>query len=377
MSVYVKTSSGVTPIANLQEMRHRQYIFIGDSWGNGTSLSNTNDRYQIVLKDMLTKYDSKSKFYLSAVGGAGFAVKNNTFLTQLTTAYTAITGSTSTDITDPKAVTDIIVLGGLNDKGNDPDAISIAIAQFIAVAKSDFPNAKVQVGCIGRSTYFSDNWAVYSVSYRTYHDATLSNGGLYIDGSEWCMHYYNSLQRDYYHPDSTGHKMIARFLFKYLITGKGSFNSQIQSVPAMNNLLMGSEGNRPSVNTSNAVYTMQQDGMITFENVNLIVVGANSGTSLTSNSESCLLNCDINTLGYYGGAMHNASWNSTCAQLTIGYNSGNTWRNVAAIVFPIGNTVNSEFRFMFKILEPSGNTYTNVTQVQIHPFTITVPWYMC
>lgn len=376
MSVYVKTSKGAVPIVDLQQLSHRNYIFIGDSWMTGMSLSNSNVRYLSKLKDMLSKYDSKSLFYESSKGGSGFTVQGNTFLSLLEHAYDEITGSAKTDIQDPLSVTDIVVLGGLNDKSSSTSSISIVIAQFIYYARSKFPNAVVRIGCIGRSTYFSDNWNVYCNVYRAYHDAAINNGGTYIDGSEWCMHYYNALQADYYHPDENGHELIAQFLFQYLTTGKGSYNSPLYAVGNMYNLFSGSEGNRPSVKTT--FYTFQQDGMITFQNVGITAINdCNAGLNLVSGQNRTVLNCYVDTLGYYSGAIDNEDWNATHTQVLVGYDNGSSWINVDAEVCPICNPVNSEFRLKCRIFHPTGNTLNNVTTFQIYPFIITTPWYLC
>lgn len=367
---------------NGASLKMRNFIFIGDSWGEGMGLSNSDlsKRYQLLVKNRLIKYDPNSKVVLSAVSGAGFSVSGNSFLDQLNSVYNNIINGIS-EISKTKSVTDIIVLGGLNDRHQGYSSIKTALSTFISEARSKFPNAKIQIGCLGRSAVFSQCWDLYENSYRAYIDQSAEDGICYIKGSEYCMHNNNYLVSDGYHPNVDGHKMIADFLFNYLVTGASSVSTKICPYTTLWSLIAGSEGNRPTTNMNN-VYTMQQDGMITINLASYFTLVKSDGTignnvTLKNNEWLSIANGDSKTCGYMNGCEENLEWTCVTVNCLIGYDNGASWTWCPAVFRIESNVENSEIRWKIRLENPTGASFNNVMTFWISPFTLTLPWYMC
>lgn len=374
------TATGAIDYLN-KKLSLRRFIFIGDSWGTGMGLSDKTKRYQQIVKDRLLKYDPNSKILLSAKDGAGFAVSGNSFLDQLNTCYNTIIANKS-DIEDPDCVTDIIILGGLNDKDTKKDTIKTAIGTFNTTARQKFPNAKIQIGCLGRSAVYSQCYHLAINSYSAYSEKAAEDAVCYIKGSEYCMHHNGNLQSDGYHPNVDGHKMIADFLFNYLVTGGSSVCYGMTAYSSTLSCLFGGNNtHRPQVNMSRC-YTMQQDGTITLNLSSFIVLTKddghlNSGAKLSSNQWYCIMNGDSKNCGFMNGCEPNEEFTCTTVSMLLGYDNGSSWAYVETILRLESNVDNSEIRWNIRIVGGGLQDYNNVTTIWITPFTLSLPWYMC
>lgn len=193
---------------------NKKCIFISDSYGT------YNPSWQSKVKEYLNI--PNDSYYESAVSGAGFAT-GTTFESQLTTLASSMTPDVKNSITD------IIVCGGFNDAGVNPQSnVSLAIQSFVTYAKSTFPNAEVHVGFIGWSfnaEFVSELVAKGGVN--TYKQCRRF-GANYITNSELVMHdkrlFVEESQGDtplylgyaYVHPNSEGAAAIANCIANYL-----------------------------------------------------------------------------------------------------------------------------------------------------------------
>lgn len=366
----------------------RRFLFIGDSWGTGMGLEDTSKSYQQLVKARLLRNNSNHEVALYASNGSGFTTTGNTFLDQLNTAYTEINQelSTFTESIKPKDVTDIIALGGINDKDSTYETVKSAVATFISNAKSKFPNAKIHIGCLGWSAIAHENNKIYTISYRAYKDQVPYSGACYIKGSEYCMHNYNYFQQDAYHPTLNGAIVIADFLTNYLLSGSASINTQPIPYSTLNVLFGGSDGNRPTVSLSN-VQTMQQDGMITLTSTSHIYLNSNqinSGFTIERGVWKCIFNGDTKGCGYMTGHEYKAygskdrlAYMTTSCVFSITSDNGATKKSYPGLLALECNNENTEIRWNIRIDSSAEGDIYNVTEIAISPFTIVAPWYMC
>lgn len=123
-------------------MSNKKVLCISDSYG--VPVTEGYSTYPSWIDLLLTQVDG----YKIAEGGAGFvSYFNVTFLAKLQ--------SEIGNITNKNDYTDIIIAGGCNDASDSSIStitgaqISTAIQNFITYAKSQFPNAKIKIACIG------------------------------------------------------------------------------------------------------------------------------------------------------------------------------------------------------------------------------------
>lgn len=189
--------------------KNRKYIFIGDSYADGYTEVGT---FQSWVDRIITKLNLtlNVNVFRNHLGGTGFvnSVDNKTFLTLLT----------DLNITDKESITDIVVLGGFNDRTHLHETIINAIQTFIDRAKELYPNATVHIGEIGWSTLQQRRKEIGKMISNCYRKIPLM-GGRHIKNIEFSLHNYEWLTDDYGHPNGDGQESIANHLYEYLTTG--------------------------------------------------------------------------------------------------------------------------------------------------------------
>lgn len=199
-------------ISNINRELTKKYIFIGDSY-------NTTDTpqggTQIVpwssfLVDSLGL--TSSDYYNSGVSGAGW-VAGTTFLSQLQT----LAGGMTSD--EKNAISDIVVLGGINDSIADNSDVYTAISNFSTYVATNFPNAIITVGCISwgkqeiERTNIRTKQQIYNFAGNYKNMRTLEN--IFTAYHNYAMHY----QVNDGHPNEGGSQTIAYFVANALKGG--------------------------------------------------------------------------------------------------------------------------------------------------------------
>ena len=192
-------------IATINQKLNKKYIFIGDSY-------NTTDTptggTQIVpwssfLVDSLGL--TSSDYYNSGVSGAGW-VNGTTFLSQLQT----LAGNMTND--EKNSITDIVVLGGINDPVSENANVYTALNTFSTYVATNFPNAMITIGCIswGRQEIERVNlrtkFQIYNFASNNKNMRVLEN--IFTAYHNYAMHY----QTNDGHPNSGGSQTIAYFV---------------------------------------------------------------------------------------------------------------------------------------------------------------------
>ena len=129
---------------------NKKFILISDSYG---TLTNTNTKtWCEEFKNNLGL--SNNQVIIKAIGGARF---DESQAGSITTFQELLE-----EVPDDNDVTDIIVCGGYNDNGVPSATILTSITDFKTYANTHFPNAKISIGFIGKTTTHDK---IYPVAY--------------------------------------------------------------------------------------------------------------------------------------------------------------------------------------------------------------------
>jgi len=186
-------------------LTEKRYIFIGDSYNTTDTPSGGT---QIVpWSSYLDNYLSGVKYH-SGVSGSGFASGTKTFLDQLV--------DLSATISDKDKITDIVVLGGVNDGDKSYSAIINGIISFADYAAANYPNAMITVGMISGTR----NWVGKQrlMSIVDYYNSYSAPNYRHIDNAYTFYHNYNEYQSDD-HPLPAGSRRIAHNVANFLNYG--------------------------------------------------------------------------------------------------------------------------------------------------------------
>lgn len=176
---------------------NKKYVFVGDSYLEGYSPDGNTTSFGERAKTILG-LDSDNYTALYA-GGRGFAT---------THTFTQLVSAQAVDAN----VTDVIVLGGYNDRSKTLSEISAGMASFVTAVKSKYPFAKIKTGFIGCSASYGELFNIQNGINR-YIRAAGDNGIEYITNIENAIYDYSTmLSSDGYHPTDAGQESIARCL---------------------------------------------------------------------------------------------------------------------------------------------------------------------
>ena len=190
-----------------RNLASRNFIFIADSYGGLGWTSGVISRLSLTA-------------HAINIGGAGF--------------YAAGGGSNFQDgledyaatLTDDEkaAVTDIIVLGGVNDYNETVANIGAAIDAFNAYAKTTFPNAKIGCGCLSWMKRGNDIDGYVNRVIPTYQSKFSSTARCYYIPKMYVpMHNYANINSDGIHPNASGTAAIINYVSSWLLNGEADY----------------------------------------------------------------------------------------------------------------------------------------------------------
>lgn len=285
----------------MSNYHNRKYIFLGDSYGTGTNLASGEKNWIQNTVELMELTDSD--YFSSAVSGAGF-IAGTTFLSQLNTLANKMTAAQKASITD------IVILGGWNDRSSTFNAMMTAFGTFRTTAMSTFTNSDlvIHVGMV--------SW--HSSLANTHHICTLENwyksfplhykNVNYLTDIQYVMRIPNvsTMSSDSLHPNATGQLYIACSLKNCLLFGRTDLTLF---------------ENKPTIVYSNSsdgwYYEMWSNGIAKLWNKNSV-----SGVNITTSGNS-----------EYHSIPYTANFPITLTQiLYVGeptcFNSTNAWANV-------------------------------------------------
>lgn len=221
-----------------------KYIFIGDSYSL-TSFYGSDNWIDTMISDLgLPSVDC----YVARMGAIGFLNLQNpddNFLTMLQSIVM------SAD--DAAKVKHIIVCGGANDAGGTINNIVGAIQAFISYAKTNYPNADIHIGCIGRSQNNLSDVKCLQVAAPAYEKGC-RYGANYIANSQYIFNNKNNyLAGDTIHPTAAQCKEIGHQLAAGYKTGCDIHETYVPTVTAAGNVDTLENFNIAEVVTNNMV----------------------------------------------------------------------------------------------------------------------------
>lgn len=227
-NAYVRELAGA--IEKMSKRLNKRYIFIGDSY-----MVVENGALQETIREAMRL--KEGDYFFSAQGGARFAAQEPTYLSLLKRI--------ASSVTDPDTITDIVVLGGVNDvTSNDRTEINNAMISFDNYVRSTYPHAKVHLGFISKSTDPSNQEYWYDTVLSSYITCGFVGWGFIPGSPNWLP--YNGISADGLHPNPYGCTCIAWGLTNYL---RGADNNAVHREPlnAAVNLASGITSDAPFV----------------------------------------------------------------------------------------------------------------------------------
>lgn len=192
---------------NSIDLKSRNFIFVSDSYGVYGWSADVISRLGITGACV-------------NVSGAGFVTDSGgvTFLVALQNYAATLTQD------QKDAVTDIIVLAGINDYVNSKAVIKTAISNFIVSATGMFKNSKIGGGCLSWANRGNDVADyIYEVIPAYNEEFNNHSNSYYIPNAYLPMHNYDNMEADGIHPNANGTKAITDFVCNYLLSGNADY----------------------------------------------------------------------------------------------------------------------------------------------------------
>lgn len=223
----------------------RHFLCVSDSYGEAPTTA----------KSWIAKFANivgSSNVTSATKGGYAFSPASyNAPFKDLITPGAVDTGVPSSyDVTK---VTDIIVLGGFNDRSTAISTIMSAISAFCTYARSTYPNLKnIYIGAVGWSMNSEHIATLNHGNYMIAYKRCGEYGAIYLDGIENVMHDFNLftaeapssnvhvLPYNYVHPNEAGSIYIADYLVSALNGGASvQYEHTVLSLSLVANLKSG------------------------------------------------------------------------------------------------------------------------------------------
>lgn len=190
-------------------------IFIGDSYATGEGPDSSTTPWPNIVARYLG-LTQNTDYWVGAKGGASWAGIDGrpSFLSLLQTLEDSITNK--------NIITNIIVCGGVNDAiGTVSDGLT-AQGNFYNYVRTNYPNAKIQIGLIGWGLSASERSSVLQVSFplytRSYIGETLNLGIPLLRGTG-----SGDFQSDHIHPTQQGQNILGWCIKSAMLGGIGAF----------------------------------------------------------------------------------------------------------------------------------------------------------
>jgi len=261
-----KVSDNITKLIQnaAKKAKARKYIFVGDSYSAGTyGATGWIDLVNSIL-GLTPGVDS-----FDARGNLGGSFSDGSFKNQLTVLLTTIDA--------PQEITDIYVFAGQNEYTYTDSVCLDKIADFISYANTNFPNAKVHLGFIGRGNdpqYFD----AMNAKCRCYIQGAMENGADYVNNIEYVNRMYTDYNADKIHPNS--YTDIANYIALGIVNGSVDVQrSKSYSVSATSNA---SGAIAFVITQSNELIMVEMAVVLSSFTADIISGGAMAGTKLAN-----------------------------------------------------------------------------------------------
>lgn len=193
----------------INQLKSRKYIFIGDSYGTG---QNELQEQTVPWTTLVPQYLglSSDDYIKNSSNGSGFR-NGTTFKVQLQ----SIAEDTSVD---NDSITDIVVVGGYNDRYYTREQIFEKMEEFFTYAKQQFPNAKCKLAHVGWSKVYDVRQSLANATIYCYTHCG-KYGCQYLKNTEYILHDYSLFSGDNYHPNQNGQNELSSYLTDAILNG--------------------------------------------------------------------------------------------------------------------------------------------------------------
>ena len=330
-----------------KSFQNRKYLLIGDSYAvgyQGSGVSNIEGFFTKVVNDLnLTAQ-------IVCANGYGFI--------GMSSGLTWVNLLQNTTISNKETFTDVIICGGMNDRDIDIN-IENAMIDCFNYIHTNFPNAIIHVGCVGRYAKQSNDQNIINMRRiaELYRVITIAYGNKYIDKSEYLLHNMSYFINDDIHPNTNGEKQLAYGIKQYIVNG---VINDIRNINELNGYQRDTIEAEANINLTNFE-------MYSWINENETTVGV-SGVISFSNAITLSNLTDIKLGNITNSYLCGAPYNQGFSGMIIGYVfSPNqiTDSNFAKITFRIYNNGKNELHLIAFTLLDDGNILNNISITEI------------
>ena len=260
-------------------------------------------------------------------------------------------------------ITDIIIVGGYNDKSKEDSAIENKISELMTYAKTTYPNAKVKFGCVGWSRDYAARQAI--IGKLPVYQRITKYGGEYLNNTEWILHDYSLFSDDDYHPNQNGQNELSKYLVEAIKTGSCDVQRRQFSV---NNIVKINEAD-----TINPAYClmMQNNGQI---DVSINLGFVQKSDSFTINSGAVVPICNISNNSLVTGAGVDC-FTQPATVFIADTNNGNLKQINGC--FSIKDSSSSKCGVLYYINDKTNVTTADVNQFNTNVIHMTLPAGYC
>ena len=337
-----------TSVASIKAPRqylNKKYLFIADSYATG---------YQGAGVPTIDGFCDKAIYDLGITGqvvcadGYGFLGMSNT--------HSWETLLSNTTIADKDTFTDVYILGGMNDRA-DEAPLATAMVSLFNYIKTNFPNAEIHVGHVGRYAKSTDaNLLANRKTMSIYKYYTIKCGHKYINSAELLLHNMSWFISDGIHPNTNGQTQLAFGLEQYIVNGE---ITQFMSVSNLTDY----QTDTLTTTDSNATLGFNIYSNMDKDTVNLYIDGKiDYDTAITINNLTDLKIGDL-TNSYVCGSPYNQGideYITGFCYCTTTYQGS----NVIKVGFRLYNNSNNELRMKAFTVSDDGNFKSlSVTQI--------------
>lgn len=191
----------------------RKIIFIGDSISEVTD-SNNKRFIDIAAENLGLTLDTN--YFAEVHSGIGYTTNMTGVVKDFYECWEYFVSNHSS--LDYNSITDVVVLGGINDITSTVDDIFNAMSLLVARIKTDCPYAKIYTGEPTKNSVNITGATLFRDVCMPAIRRCVELGAIFLDGLEYSL-YNTKLQSDKLHPNSDGIAMLGKNLTDCLNNG--------------------------------------------------------------------------------------------------------------------------------------------------------------